>query len=165
MEHLLVERFYNRIEDVMPTFGHTAEEDNCLGCRESHKVGKFLPEHLAGLIKDLFGNFVALLSRIEDIFGGDSSRIERAQERRTIGSGNYFARRACHTRSRSIRLQTAVLTASAKACLRTTRNLDMPEFAGKAIMPINQFAIDDNTRADTRTEGNHNEERLHWHRW
>lgn len=55
----------------------------------------------------------------------------------------------CRTRnagSGSVRLDTAFLAATAETAVAGVVNLAVTEFAGKTVMTVQQFAVDDNTR-------------------
>ena len=119
VEDILVERLLDRIHEQVAALGETAEEDDCLGAREGDKVSESLTEDSARVVEYLLGELIAGHSRVIYVLGRDGVDVEVVEQRRLLTDFEEFASCTSDARSRSISLQTACSTATAKAAVVT----------------------------------------------
>ena len=154
--HVLLHVPLRRLEDVFSGLGQAAEEDESRGRREYHHVGHGLAQDLAGVVKDVLGQLVAVHGSVVHVLRGDGVDVEIAQQRGLGTDFQELAGGAGHTRGRAICLEATRAAAAAEASV-VALHYHVAQLAGKAVVAVDHLTVDHDARPHAGTESDHDE--------
>lgn len=105
----------SKAHQQVTSLGQTAEEYECLWCREGCKVSAGLTQHLTSEVVDALSQGIALAGSHTHVVRSDILWLHLAEQRRLVACLQELACCASYTRSRAVSLQTTSSAATAYA--------------------------------------------------
>ena len=154
-EHGLLHIFLCRLEDIFAGTRQTAEQEYGLRRCESHEIGQCLAENLARILISGKRDAVAPLGSLSNHERIQLVEWDVAKFAWLVSLAQKNRNRTTYTSSRNISFKTSTATATAQTAVFV--DSDVSQFAGKAVMSVNQLAVGNNASAQTRSERYHDE--------
>ena len=140
--------FY-RFEKQVAGFGQASHQEDGFWAGDGNGVGQSFTQHFSGIFESIDSDHIAFLCSFAYDFRIHFIERDGSQFARIVIFSHHFISGAFYSRGRYIGLQTTATSATTLAAVG--RNDGMTEFSGKAVVSVNQFAVDYESTTQTGT--------------